>query len=199
MPDSLIVNRKSSAKVTVGLLFLAICAFRLYTNMPLGRRAAHQLLSPHSHSGGSIVDPVLAIAFVCALLFFVLAALFVTVRSAFHSGESLTCDRTTLTAGRIPIWNFRGNWQYESFSVASIEQAHYGIVHIREYGGGMGIVFTSGARSIKLLEGLEAPEANQILDALRNLGVNIVKDVAMPMLIEMANSRRNGKFGWFWS
>ena len=54
----------------------------------------------------------------------------------------------------------------------------------------MGLRFKVDGITKKTLAGLESPEAAQILDALSSLGVNVVRDPAMPMMVDMALSRR---------
>jgi hypothetical protein len=47
----------------------------------------------------------------------------------------------------------------------------------------------------KILAGLEAPEADQVLKGLGHLGVDTIHDPAMPMTVEMALERRKSRFG----
>jgi hypothetical protein len=116
-------------------------------------------------------------------------------RSMFPSGESLVCDAATLTIGRIPENVLTGRWTYQSFPTKSVKQLAFGVVRINRYGGTPGLVFEVDGKKEKTLFGLEAPEANEILQGLSRLGVNTVHDPAMPMMVEMVQSRRKSRLG----
>ena len=58
----------------------------------------------------------------------------------------------------------------------------------------MGLEFMVNGKKKKTLFGLEAPEANSILQGLSKLGIDTVHDPAMPMIVEMALERRERKF-----
>lgn len=61
----------------------------------------------------------------------------------------------------------------------------------------MGFVFQVVGKKKKILFGLEAPEADRILQGLTRLGVDTIHDPAMPMIVDMALSRRKRRFGLF--
>ena len=188
-------NSAAGKLLSVALILFVICKLAaVFPNS--GQLAAFR--SPHAH-GFSVLDVTFALLFPSLVLLFLLAIVFGLIRSFFPSGESLTCDRTTLTVGKIPEGNFHGKWEYQSFPVSSIKQSHFGVVRVRRSGGGTGLIFDAEDKTLKCLEGLEAPEADQILQALSTLGVDVHRDPAMPMMVEMATSRRNGKFAWFWN
>jgi hypothetical protein len=125
-----------------------------------------------------------------ALSFFAGSLLWASLRLFFPSGESLSCDGRTLTIGRIPDTSFRGRWTYETFPIQDVKELQFAAVRIGRYGGVMGLRFKVGDKTKKVLAGLESPEAAKVLGGLESLGLHVVHDPAMPMMIEMALSRR---------
>ena len=116
--------------------------------------------------------------------------LWAALRNLFPSGQSITCDRSTLTIGRIPHSSLRGQWRYESFPVSTVKELQFASVAFGGQRPVLGLRFKVDGITKKTLAGLESPEAAQILDALSSLGVNVVRDPAMPMMVDMALSRR---------
>ena len=121
---------------------------------------------------------------------FVATLLWAALRSLFPSGQSLTCDRTTLTIGRIPDASLRGQWKYESFPISAVKELQFASVAFGGQRPVLGLRFKVDGVTKKILAGLESPEAAQILDALATFGVSVVRDPAMPMMVDMALSRR---------
>jgi hypothetical protein len=124
-----------------------------------------------------------------AMTLFAGTLLWAAFRSLFPSGQSLTCDRSTLTIGRIPRSSLRGQWRHESFPISTIKALQFGVV---AWGRTPveGLLFKVDGKTKKVLAGLDSPEAAKVLDALASLGINIVRDPAMPMMVDMALSRR---------
>jgi|SRR5215469_4615355 len=111
-------------------------------------------------------------------------------RNLFPSGESLTCDSSGLIVGRIPRSSLHGRWVYESFANSAVKEMSFGAVERSPYGTITGLRFMVDGKRKKILAGLESPEAAEVLDALASLGVSVTRDPGMPMLVEMALSRR---------
>jgi len=132
-----------------------------------------------------------------ALLYVGVVLLWQGFRALFPAGESLTCDKDTLTISRIPGYVLDGRWTSKSFPSKEIKQLAWGVVHWSRYGGTTGLIFYVDGKKKKILNGLEAPEAEQVLQGLTTLGIDTVHDPAMPMIIEMAMSRRKSRFGLF--
>jgi hypothetical protein len=128
------------------------------------------------------------------LIVFGARLIFFSMRALFPVGESLVCDADTLTIGRIPDYVFTGRWTYQNFSTKDIHQLKFTVVRTGRYGGTMGLEFMVNGKKKKTLFGLEAPEANSILQGLSKLGIDTVHDPAMPMIVEMALERRERKF-----
>lgn len=72
-----------------------------------------------------------------------------------------------------------------------IGQITYAPVSYSRYGAVNGIVFKAAGKKMKTLGGLDCPEAQTILKELDRLGFDVLHDVGMPMLVEMALERRN--------
>lgn len=132
---------------------------------------------------------------VMVLLFAGSAFIWRAFRNMFPSGQSLVCNVETLTIGRIPENVLTGRWKYQSFPTKSVKQLAFGIVRPGTYGGTPGLVFDVDGKKEKILFGLEAPEASEILQGLSKLGVDTIHDPGMPMMVEMALSRRKSRLG----
>jgi hypothetical protein len=84
-----------------------------------------------------------------------------------------------------------------SEKLGALERSQIGMYHpefasvgFSRYGAVFGVKFITQGKTIKLLRGLEAPEARKILIELEKLGVQAVKDPAIGMMVEMTESRR---------
>lgn len=77
-----------------------------------------------------------------------------------------------------------------SFPRECVKRIRFGQVAYSRYGGTTGLIFTVDGKQEKILYGLECIEAQKILDELQRLGYDIVRDVGMRMMVEMAESRR---------
>lgn len=160
--------------IGLSLLYLAYAAIFIHPILP----PIHEWRAPRSW-------PLLLVVPVV-----VTRLLWEAVRNLFPSGESLTCDSSTLTVGRIPRSSLQGRWVYESVAINTVRELDFGGVHRSQYGTVTGLRFKVDGNKKKTLAGLESPEAAQILDALASLGVSVVRDPGMSMLVEMALSRR---------
>jgi len=116
--------------------------------------------------------------------------LWTAFRNLFPSGQSVACDGSTLTVGRISGVSVRGQWKYESFPISAVKDLQFASVAVGGQRPVMGLRFKVASETKKTLPGLESPEAAKILDALASLGVNVARDPGMPMMVEMALSRR---------
>jgi hypothetical protein len=101
--------------------------------------------------------------------------------------NDLKCTRTNLEV----INTFRGQARStQSFLKADVKQIKFGALSTFSTRPLMGLVFTAGNKQVKILEGLKCVEAQKILDQLQHLGYDIVRDVAMPMMVEMEEEHR---------
>jgi hypothetical protein len=77
----------------------------------------------------------------------------------------------------------------------SVQRIRFGAVSYSRYGAICGLVFNVQGRDVKVLKGLESPEALRILTELRRLGFDTVQDVGTPMMAEIVIERRNSWLG----
>ncbi len=97
--------------------------------------------------------------------------------AAWPSDETLRCDHTTLTTSRVPYLNFRNRkWKKKSYLVSDIKNLRFAVYASAKGSSIYGLRFRSDDGGHKILPGLEAPEAKEILTALQHLGVDVVLD-----------------------
>jgi hypothetical protein len=82
-----------------------------------------------------------------------------------------------------------------TFLKESVMKIRFALVRYSQYSPTCGLVFYVAGKKIKTLEGLESPEAQTILRELDRLGFDVVHDVGMPMMVEMALEKRNSWLG----
>src|SRR6185312_2520732 len=196
--DSLVVGTASQESAVTFVLYLIVVGLLTF------RFFLPQLGSLHQQIQSLSRPPVGELWSTCAHL--LLAGLFLAldatlvfqaIRSLFPSGEALRCDHENLVIGRIPWMNFQGKWAYNSFPVPDVKQMQFTAIRPGSRGGGTGLMFIAGGKKYEVFPGLESPEASRILDALSALHVDILRDPAMPMMVEMAESRRKSRIGLF--
>ena len=121
---------------------------------------------------------------------FVGTSLWSALRSLFPTGQSLSCDGSTLTIARIPDGSLRGQWKSERFPVGAVKELQFASVRFGGRTPVMGLRFKVNGETKKALAGLECPEAAKILNALASFGASTINDPGLPMMVEMALSRR---------
>jgi hypothetical protein len=105
----------------------------------------------------------------------------------FAGINNLHCTRQNLEVIRIVRGRKTGRWL---FPHELIKQARYAEVAASKYGASFAIVFSVEGKKVKALRGIECPEAQTVLRELGRLGFDVVQDVGMPMMVEMALERR---------
>lgn len=83
----------------------------------------------------------------------------------------------------------------KTYPRAQVENVVFGTVSFSKYGANNGLIFRLKDKRVKALGGLKSIEADLILNELERLGYKVGRDPAMPMMIEMEQSRRNSWFG----
>jgi hypothetical protein len=97
--------------------------------------------------------------------------------AGWPSDETLRCDHTTLTISRVPYLDFRNRkWKTKSYLVSDIKNLRFAVYASAKGSSIYGLRFRSDDGGHKILPGLEAPEAKDILTALQHLGVDVVLD-----------------------
>lgn len=118
-----------------------------------------------------------------------IAAFFVWVYLSGSKG--LHCTRDSLEVDRISCGRVKSKQLYPKDAVKGI---CFTAVACSEYGSIYGLEFSAKGKKVKVLHGLQSPEAQTILRQLDRLGFDVVHDVAMPMMVQMALERRQS---WF--
>jgi hypothetical protein len=193
-PDELTVKKQNRTSAFNVMLSIGLVLFLLFKLLLLLSPVSNGTSSLTARTSGNPRDLFWILLVIGVFLYAAASLIFQIVRSFFPSGESLNCDRENLVIGKIPTTNFRGKWTYTTFPVSSVKQMRWGVVKASRYGGGTGLLFVADDKTHKLLLGLEAPEASTILDALEHFHVDILRDPAMAMSVEMVESRRKSRF-----
>jgi phosphoribosylformylglycinamidine (FGAM) synthase PurS component len=130
-----------------------------------------------------LIDRPLGILLVAAFIF-VPGVLWARLRGT----NNLHCTRQNLEVIRLIRGRETGRWL---FPCALVKQIRYAAVSYSKYGSTFALVFTVEGKKVKVLRGIECPEAQIILRELHRLGFDVVQDIGMPMMVEMALERRD--------
>jgi hypothetical protein len=175
----------SSARRT-GFNSLLFISLALYIIWQFGG-LAFNLLSGHFRTWSGFWSILLVIIF---LVLFV-NVLVQFVRFLGGQRQVLRSDRETLSVTSI---DFGKEWRTLSFAVADIEKMQFGEVGLSQYGSAMGLVFQAEGKKIKCMRGLTSLGAQQILQGLQQLGVQVLIDPGIKMAVEMDQSRAKSAF-----
>lgn len=113
-------------------------------------------------------------------------------RGLFGHREVLRCTEDQL---EITEFDFGHAWRRRSFFREDVKQIEFAAVGFSRYGAILGLRFSAGGRQVKLLRGLRAIEAHKILVEFEKLGFDTKVDPAMPMMMEIEESRRRSFWG----
>ncbi len=112
--------------------------------------------------------------------------------SQFRAKDDIVCTRESFQV----IRKLRGKVVGEStFPKHLVGPIRFATFSASRTGSVCGLLFSVEGKKVKSLAGLEIVEADLILRNLDRLGYSVVRDVSMPMAIEMAKERRNSIFG----
>jgi hypothetical protein len=127
-------------------------------------------LAVYPHNSSTYKDNVFGLvmgAILCGMFF--LAGL----RAFFPSGETMHCDRSTLTVSKIPWISFNGRWHTREFVLSEVTELCFGVLQSGRGDSIYGIRFVYACRKQKMLAGVTAPQAYKILSALKSLGADV--------------------------
>ena len=110
------------------------------------------------------------------------------LRAYLKGSKNLHGTGDNLEVIQVSRGKVRNKWL---FPKSAIKGVRFAPVAYSRYGTTCGLVFTAEGKKVKILNGLECPEAQTILKQLDRLGFDVVHDVGMPMMVEMALNRRN--------
>jgi hypothetical protein len=95
--------------------------------------------------------------------------------AAWPSDETLHCDHTALTISRVPYLDFRNRtWKTKSYTLRDVEKFRFAVYASAKNSSIYGFRFRANGRRHKTLPSLKAPEAHNILTALRRFGIDVV-------------------------
>lgn len=117
----------------------------------------------------------------------------IAIWATFERTRNIRCTRQSLEVIDIVRKREVGRATYLREQVQHIEFAP---VSFGRYQAVCGLVFKVDGKKIKVLRGIESPEAQIALRELKRLGYDAVIDVGMPMAAEMALERRNSWLGF---
>jgi hypothetical protein len=126
------------------------------------------------------LDPLFALGF--ALLF----GLPSFAWGYFQGDNYLCCSADALEVIHVA----RGRETIQRYSKAEVKRVRFGEVSLSKNGSINGLLLNANGKKVKLLEGLDSPEAEKILRGIDRLGFDVEHDVGMPMMVEMALERR---------
>ncbi len=109
----------------------------------------------------------------------------------FGWDDKLHCTRESLEVINISRGKVR---RARAFQKTDVMQIQFGAVSFSKYGAINGLIFKAAGRKVKIFSGLKSPEAQKILDELHRLGYDVLRDVGMPMMVEMELERRKSVF-----
>lgn len=114
--------------------------------------------------------------------------------AAWPSDENFHCDHTTLTITRIPYLDFSDRtWKTKSYALRDIENFRFAIYASAKNSSIYGFRFNANGSRYKILPGLEAPEARDILKGLQRFGVDVVLDEKLQKKVDKELRRRGNQ------
>jgi len=138
-------------------------------------------------SRGSLWFCLLSLLLLCILVSCGYLVL-IGIRLFFPAGEELVCDRNTFTYSKVPWVSLRGRWLRRSFAVTDISELMYGVVISgdaeKKTEDQYGLSFYAHDREYKILAGLEAADADEIVKKLRSFGADVIINQDMGAMME---------------
>lgn len=113
------------------------------------------------------------------------------VSQAIAIANNIRCTPETLQVIRITRGKEKESWSFPREEVGPIS---YTVFSSSRYGSTCGLQFAVQSQRVRVLSGLEIIEAQLLLNELSRLGYEVVRDIAMPMAVEIAKERRSSIF-----
>ncbi|MGA7342439.1 MAG: hypothetical protein WBE72_25190 [Terracidiphilus sp.] len=134
--------------------------------------------------GASLVLAAVVAVFLAAL--FVLAVL--------KGKKELRCTRESLEIVRVVRGRVKG---MRTFSRSEVKRVQFVDDSLFQNGARGRLAFVASGKPVTALNVVGSVEAQKILNECRRLGYDVVRDVGMPMMVEMEESRRKSwLFPW---
>ena len=186
-PDELVVTNPAARSVWTPLLSMTwifvLLLSLIFSTDNCGRAALRNLLH-FRWNGDSIFLALCFIVFIWKL--------FQLSRQLFGGNEILRCTRSELAISNI---DFGRVWRHRSFAVADVKKMEFAVFGFSKFSKLYGLRFDVDGSRVVALRGLKAVEAQKILEALKNLGLETIADPAMRMAVEMELDRRKSPLG----
>jgi len=185
-------SKSPKGRFYVGLFFLAFLILVICGVIFLpGKHGAPSMWHDVSTS------PINSAGFIFPLSLVLLGAIFmgcVATRyllAAYPSDETVHCDRSTLTVSKVPWLDVRNSkWTTRSYSLRDVSHLRFGVIASAKGSSIYGIRFVAAGKKLKVLPGLEAPEAAEILQGFKALGADVVDDPKLSKKVDGALCRR---------
>jgi hypothetical protein len=117
-------------------------------------------------------------------------------RAAWASDEIFHCDREVITIKRIPWLDFSNRtWRTYTYPLAEVSAIRFAVIASAKGRAFWGLRFRAHGRKWAL-PGLEAPEAKEILTALKALGADVPHDPKLDKRIKETLEMRFGDTSW---
>jgi hypothetical protein len=94
-------------------------------------------------------------------------------RCFFCFGDRLHCDHSTFIISKVAFWSFGDRWKVQTVLPFEVSQARYCVVQSGRGGKTYGIRIDIRGKSWKVFYGIDASEAEPILQGLNRMGVNV--------------------------
>jgi len=105
------------------------------------------------------------------VLFFILRR---SLQGFYPVNETFHCDASTLTISKVKWFDTTNTqWSSRTFPIGRIVQVRFATIASDRYRSVSGLRFRVDGEKFKVLPGLQPRQANKILDALQDLGVDI--------------------------
>jgi hypothetical protein len=117
-------------------------------------------------------------------------------RAAWASDETFHCDREAITIKRILWLDFSNRtWRTSTYPLAEVSAIRFAVIASAKGRAFWGLRFRAHGRKWAL-PSLEAPEAKEILTALKALGADVPDDPKLDQRIEKTLGMRFGDTKW---
>ncbi len=185
-------SKSQKGRFYMGLFFLAfviltICGLVFLPGKHDAPSMWHDISTSPINSGDLIFPLSLVLLFAVSMGFLATRYLL----AAYPSDEAVHCDQSTLIVSKIPWLDVSNSkWTIRSYPLKDVSQLRFGIIASAKGYSIYGICFVAEGKTQRVLSGLEAPEAAEILRALKELGADVVNDPKLSKKVEATLRRR---------
>jgi hypothetical protein len=185
-------SRFQGASIVVGSAILLLCVL-VFLSGKHGRPSMWVELNSNPVSSSDFLVPM------CIILAYIVFIGWLGIRwslAAWPADDALHCDRSTFTFSRARWLDSQNHLDSHSFPLSSISDIRYGVIATAKNSTIYGLRFRLNGKKQKLLAGLEAPEAETILKALKSLGADVSDDPKLQNRIKSVREMRGEDTSW---